>query len=176
MAIVRSKPFVRVFEFQKNKRNNSKKILTQLQVYGKIIKPLVYGFQTAMANDNFTFTIKYRNAASFMKKAGAAKMYAIIETGGKQYQVKEGDVLFIEKLNVEADQTVSFDKVVAVGSDNGITVGAPYVEKASVEAKVLKNGKAKKITVFTYKPKKGEKKKQGHRQPYTQVKIEAIKA
>ncbi len=103
-------------------------------------------------------------------------MYAIIETGGKQYQVKEGDTLFIEKLNVEADQTVSFDNVVAVGSDNGLTVGAPYVENAAVEAKVLKNGKAKKITVFTYKPKKGEKKKQGHRQPYTQVKIEAIKA
>ena len=103
-------------------------------------------------------------------------MYAVIETGGKQYQVKEGDTLFIEKLNVEAEQTVNFDKVVAVGTDNGLTVGAPYVENADVEAKVLKNGKAKKITVFTYKPKKGEKKKQGHRQPYTQVKIEAIKA
>ncbi len=103
-------------------------------------------------------------------------MYAIIETGGKQYQVKEGDTLFIEKLNAEADQTVSFDKVVAVGSDDGIKVGAPYVENAAVEAKVLKNGKAKKITVFTYKPKKGEKKKQGHRQPYTQIQIEAIKA
>ena len=103
-------------------------------------------------------------------------MYAVIETGGKQYQVKEGDTLFIEKLNVEAEQTVNFDKVVAVGTDNGLAVGAPYVENAVVEAKVLKNGKAKKITVFTYKPKKGEKKKQGHRQPYTQVKIEAIKA
>ncbi len=102
-------------------------------------------------------------------------MYAVIETGGKQYQVKEGDTLFVEKLNAEADQTVNF-KVVAVSGDNGITVGAPYVDNATVEAKVLKNGKAKKITVFTYKPKKGEKKKQGHRQPYTQVKIEAIKA
>lgn len=103
-------------------------------------------------------------------------MYAVIETGGKQYQVKEGDTLFIEKLSVEADQAVNFDKVVAVGSDNGLKIGSPYVENAVVEAKVLKNGKAKKITVFTYKPKKGEKKKQGHRQPYTQVKIEAIKA
>ena len=103
-------------------------------------------------------------------------MYAVIETGGKQYQVKEGDTLFIEKLNAEAEQTVNFDKVVAVGTDNGLTVGAPCVENAVVEAKVLKNGKAKKITVFTYKPTKGEKKKQGHRQPYTQVKIEAIKA
>ena len=111
-----------------------------------------------------------------LKKRQVPRMYAVIETGGKQYQVKEGDTLFIEKLNVEADQTVNFDKVVAVGSDNGIKVGAPYVDNAVVEAKVLKNGKAKKITVFTYKPKKGEKKKQGHRQPYTQVTIEAIKA
>ena len=109
-------------------------------------------------------------------KRQVPEMFAVIETGGMQYQVKEGDTLFIEKLNVEADQAVNFDKVVAVGSDNGIKVGAPYVENAVVEAKVLKNGKAKKITVFTYKPKKGEKRKQGHRQPYTQVKIEAIKA
>lgn len=103
-------------------------------------------------------------------------MYAVIETGGKQYQVKEGDVVFIEKLAVEADETVTFDKIVAVGTDEGIRIGTPYVDGASVEAKVLKNGKAKKITVFTYKPKKGEKKKQGHRQPYTQVRIEAVKA
>ncbi len=103
-------------------------------------------------------------------------MYAVIETGGKQYQVNEGDVIFIEKLNVEADETVKFDKIVALGTDEGIKIGTPYVEGAAVEAKVVKNGKAKKITVFTYKPKKGEKRKQGHRQPYTQVKIEAIKA
>ena len=103
-------------------------------------------------------------------------MYAVIETGGKQYQVKEGDVVFIEKLAAEAEETVTFDKVAAVGTDEGIKIGTPYVEGAAVEAKVIKNGKAKKITVFTYKPKKGEKKKQGHRQPYTQVRIEAIKA
>jgi large subunit ribosomal protein L21 len=103
-------------------------------------------------------------------------MYAIIETGGKQYQVKEGDVVFVEKLAVEAEDAVTFDKVIVVGKEDGIVVGAPYVDGATVEAKVLKNGKAKKITVFTYKPKKGEKKKQGHRQPYTQVRIEAIKA
>ncbi|MCM1133077.1 MAG: 50S ribosomal protein L21 [Ruminococcus flavefaciens] len=103
-------------------------------------------------------------------------MYAVIETGGKQYQVNEGDVIFIEKLAVEADETVTFDKVVAVGAEDGIKVGTPYVEGAAVEAKVIKNGKAKKITVFTYKPKKSEKRKMGHRQPYTQVKIEAIKA
>ena len=103
-------------------------------------------------------------------------MYAVIETGGKQYQVNVGDVVFIEKLNVEEQKTVTFDKVLAVGGEGDVKVGAPYVEGATVSAKVEKNGKAKKITVFTYKPKKGEKKKQGHRQPYTQVKIEAIKA
>ena len=103
-------------------------------------------------------------------------MYAVIETGGKQYQVQNGDVLFIEKLNVEADETVTFDKVLAVGGDNGVTVGAPYVDGATVSAKVVKNGKAKKITVFTYKPKKGEKRKMGHRQPYTKVQIESITA
>lgn len=103
-------------------------------------------------------------------------MYAVIETGGKQYQVHEGDVVFIEKLNVEADETVTFDKIVAVNAESGMTVGAPYVEGAKVVAKVLKNGKGKKITVFTYKPKKGEKRKMGHRQPYTQVQIESIQA
>ncbi|MDE6150111.1 MAG: 50S ribosomal protein L21 [Ruminococcus sp.] len=103
-------------------------------------------------------------------------MYAVIETGGKQYQVNEGDVVFIEKLNAAADETVTFDKVMVVEKDGSVNVGAPYVEGATVSAKVLKNGKAKKITVFTYKPKKGEKRKMGHRQPYTQVKIEAINA
>ena len=103
-------------------------------------------------------------------------MYAIIETGGKQYQVKEGDVVFIEKLSVEADETVSFDKVVAVNNDKGITVGTPYVNGATVTAKVVKNGKSKKITVMTYKPKKNAKRKMGHRQPYTKVEISAINA
>ena len=101
-------------------------------------------------------------------------MYAIIETGGKQYKVSSGDVLFIEKLEADADTTVTFDKVVAVSNDETLSVGAPYVEGASVEAKVLKNGKAKKITVFTYKPKKGKQRKLGHRQPYTKVQIETI--
>ncbi|MDE5582297.1 MAG: 50S ribosomal protein L21 [Ruminococcus sp.] len=103
-------------------------------------------------------------------------MYAVIETGGKQYKVNEGDEIFIEKLAVKADQTVTFDKVVVLGADDGLKIGTPFVEGAVVDAKVIKNGKAKKITVFTYKAKKGEKKKQGHRQPYTKVKIEAIKA
>ncbi len=101
-------------------------------------------------------------------------MYAVIETGGKQYQVKEGDILFIEKL--EAEGEITFDKVIMVGKDEGVTVGAPYVDGASVKATLLKNGKAKKITVFTYKPKKHIKRKMGHRQPYSQVRIEAINA
>lgn len=104
-------------------------------------------------------------------------MYAVIETGGKQYQVKEGDILFIEKLDVNAEENLTFDKVIVLSDGESTTVGAPYVAGATVDAKVLKNGKAKKITVFTYKPKKGSShKKQGHRQPYTQVRIEAIKA
>jgi len=111
--------------------------------------------------------------ASLYKK-GSESMYAIIETGGKQYKVRDGDQIFIEKLECEADQTVTFDKVVAVGTDDGITVGAPYVEGAAVTAKALKNGRAKKITVFTYKRRKNQKRKMGHRQPYTQVQIETI--
>lgn len=103
-------------------------------------------------------------------------MYAIIETGGKQYKVSAGDTIYIEKLDVEENATITFDKVIAVGSDKGLKVGTPFVEGATVEAKAIKNGKAKKITVFTYKPKKNEKRKMGHRQPYTKVEIASIKA
>lgn len=103
-------------------------------------------------------------------------MYAIIETGGKQYRVSEGDVVFIEKLETGENEAVSFDKVIAVSGDNGLSVGAPYVEGAEVKGTVLKNGKGKKITVFTYKPKKGSARKLGHRQPYTKVRIESIQA
>ena len=101
-------------------------------------------------------------------------MKAIIVTGGKQYTVAEGDVLFIEKLNAEAEQTVKFDQVLAVLDGENSKVGTPVVEGASVEAKVVKNGKGKKITVFKYKSKKNEKKKIGHRQPYTKVEITKI--
>ena len=103
-------------------------------------------------------------------------MYAIIETGGKQYKVQAGDVLYIEKLDVEADDEIKFDKVLAIAGDDGITTGAPYIEGAVVAAKVVKNGKAKKIVVATYKPKKNEKRKLGHRQPYTKVEIGEITA
>lgn len=100
-------------------------------------------------------------------------MYAIFETGGKQYTAKVGDVLFIEKLNVEADETVTFDKVLAVGADT-MTFGTPYVEGITVAGKVIKNGKGKKITVLTYRPKKGSMRKMGHRQPYTKVEIVSV--
>jgi len=101
-------------------------------------------------------------------------MKAIIVTGGKQYTVAEGDVLYIEKLNAEAESTVTFDQGLAVLDGENSKIGSPIVEGAAVEAKIVKNGKAKKITVMTYKPKKGEKKKQGHRQPYTKVEITKI--
>ncbi|MBP3481439.1 MAG: 50S ribosomal protein L21 [Clostridia bacterium] len=103
-------------------------------------------------------------------------MYAIIETGGKQYKVQDGDVIFIEKINAENDSKFVFDKVVAVGADDGIKVGAPYVDGATVEANVVKTGKAKKIIVYKMKPKKNYRRKQGHRQPYTKVQITAINA
>ena len=91
----------------------------------------------------------------------------------KQYKVTNDQVIFVEKLNAEANDTVTFD-VIAVGTDDGIKVGTPVVEGAKVTAEVLKNGKGKKIRVATYKPKKGEKRAMGHRQPYTQVKITSI--
>ena len=100
-------------------------------------------------------------------------MYAVIETGGKQYKVQQGDVVFIEKLDAEEGAAVTFDKVLVVGGDD-LKVGAPYVEGATVTATALKQGKAKKIIVYKYKPKKGYHKKQGHRQPYTKVEITAI--
>lgn len=103
-------------------------------------------------------------------------MYAIIETGGKQYKVETGEVIYIEKLDVEENAEITFDKVIAVGGDDALKVGTPYVKGAKVSAKALKNGKAKKVVVFTYKSKKNEKRKKGHRQPYTKVEIGAIKA
>ena len=102
-------------------------------------------------------------------------MFAVIETGGKQYKVQHGDVIYVEKLAQEENSEVKF-QVVALGGENGLKIGTPYVEGASVTGKVLKNGKGKKITVFTYRPKKGSKRKMGHRQPYTKVEISAINA
>ena len=100
-------------------------------------------------------------------------MYAIIATGGKQYKVSEGDIITIEKLGVDAGEKVKFDQVLAIGGDS-LKVGTPTVDGATVEASVLKEGRAKKVIVYKYKPKKGYHKKNGHRQPFTQVKIEKI--
>ncbi|WP_409270795.1 50S ribosomal protein L21 [Neobacillus sp. SCS-31] len=102
-------------------------------------------------------------------------MYAIIETGGKQIRVEEGQAIYIEKLNAEAGETVTFDKVLFVGGEN-VKVGSPVVEGASVTGTVEKQGRAKKIIVFKYKAKKNYRKKQGHRQPYTKVVIGKINA
>ena len=101
-------------------------------------------------------------------------MKAIIVTGGKQYTVSEGDILFVEKLNAEEEAVVKFDEVLAVLDGENSKIGAPVVEGAVVEAKVVKNGKGKKIHVIKYKAKKGEKKHIGHRQPYTKVEITKI--
>ena len=101
-------------------------------------------------------------------------MKAIIVTGGKQYTVEKDQVLFIEKLDVEAGAEIKFDQVLAVLDGENTKIGAPVVEGAVVEAKVVKNGKGKKIDVLTYKPKKGEKRKIGHRQPYTKVEITKV--
>ena len=101
-------------------------------------------------------------------------MKAVIVTGGKQYTVAEGDVLYIEKLGAEEEAVVKFDQVLAVLDGENSKIGAPVVEGATVEAKVVKNGKGKKITIFKYKAKKNEKKKMGHRQPYTKVEITKI--
>ena len=101
-------------------------------------------------------------------------MYAVIETGGKQYRVAEGDVVTVEKLNVEAGDMVKFDKVLALSDEEGIKVGTPYIEGAAVEGKVLENGKGKKVVIFKYKNKKDYRKKQGHRQPYTMVEITSL--
>lgn len=101
---------------------------------------------------------------------------AIIVTGGKQYRVAEGDVIFVEKLDVEAGDAVTFDQVLAVIDDNSSVFGAPVVDGATVSASVVKNGKGKKIRVYKMKPKKGYQRTQGHRQPYTKVQINTINA
>ena len=103
-------------------------------------------------------------------------MQAIIVTGGKQYKVAQGDTLFIEKLEAEAGAEITFDQVLAILNEDKATFGAPTVEGASVVATVVKNGKGQKIRVFKYNPKKGYRKRQGHRQPYTKVQISAINA
>ncbi|MGI6205651.1 MAG: 50S ribosomal protein L21 [Anaerovoracaceae bacterium] len=101
-------------------------------------------------------------------------MYAVIETGGKQYKVQEGDEISVEKLGAEAGEEVVFDKVLAAGEGADIKIGAPYVDGASVKSTVVENGKGQKVIIYKYKAKKDYRKKQGHRQPYTKVKIDSI--
>lgn len=103
-------------------------------------------------------------------------MYAVLVTGGKQYRVQEGDVLFVEKLDAEVDTTIELNEILAVGKEEGLVVGKPIVEGAKVVAKVLAQGKAKKIIVFKFKRKLDYRKKQGHRQAYTKIQIEKIEA
>jgi len=101
-------------------------------------------------------------------------MYAVIETGGKQYRVQEGDVLFIERIAGNEGETVNFDKVLLVSNGDEVKVGKPYVDGVSVTGNIVEHGKAKKIIVFKFKRKKDYRRKQGHRQPYTKVRIEKI--
>lgn len=102
-------------------------------------------------------------------------MYAIVETGGKQYKVSEKDQIYVEKLDCAEGKDVELDKVLMVQDDKDVKIGDPYLKGAKVTAKVVKNGKSKKVTVFTYKPKKDSKRKLGHRQPYTKLEIKSIK-
>lgn len=103
-------------------------------------------------------------------------MYAIIKTGGKQYMVKAGDVLTVEKLNAESGEKVMFEEVLAVGNNGELQIGNPVVAGAKVEGTVIENGRSKKIIVFKYKPKKDYRRKNGHRQPYTKLVVEKIEA
>ena len=111
--------------------------------------------------------------SDYLKESEVLFVFAVIETGGKQYKVSEGDVIFVEKLGVEDGAEYTFDKVLAIGGDT-FTVGAPYIEGATVAAKVVKSGRGQKIYVFKYKAKKNEKKKIGHRQDYTKLEITKI--
>ena len=103
-------------------------------------------------------------------------MYAVLATGGKQYRVQEGDVIYVEKLIADVDSTIELNEILAVGTDEGIKIGTPVVEGAKVVAKVVAQGKAKKVIVFKYKSKKDYRRKNGHRQPYTKLVIEKIEA
>lgn len=103
-------------------------------------------------------------------------MYAVVETGGKQYKVQPGDVIYVEKLEANEGDTVTLDRVLMINGDKGLVTGSPMVDGASVSAKVIKNGKSPKIIVFKFKAKKNYKRRQGHRQPYTKLQIEAIEA
>lgn len=124
------------------------------------------------------YTVNYEASCLMLARLeeGGARMYAIIETGGKQYKVQEGDVVFIEKLVADEGAVVTFDKVLLVSKDDAVDFGSPVVKDATVNGKILGHGKEKKVIIFKYKPKKGYRNKTGHRQPYTKVQIEKINA
>jgi large subunit ribosomal protein L21 len=103
-------------------------------------------------------------------------MYAVVETGGKQYRVQEGDTLFVEKIAGNEGDNIKFDKVLLVSNDGDVKVGKPFIEDMTVDASIVDHGKSKKIIVYKFKAKKDYRRKQGHRQPYTKVKIEKINA
>lgn len=131
-------------------------------------------FGTILICKSRTDQVKTKVPAMARLVRGGKFMYAVIETGGKQYRVQEGDVIRVEKLNIADGETVKFDRVLLVAEEGKLNVGKPYVDGAVVEGLVENQGKAKKILIFKYKAKKDYRKKQGHRQPYTQVKIEKI--
>lgn len=138
------------------------------------VAPMLQPHRLGIKFLDYICSLKHLTMAS-LRNIGGAIMYAIIETGGKQIKVEEGQAIYVEKLNGEQGETVTFDKVLFVGGEN-VQVGSPTVEGATVTAKVEKQGRAKKIVVFKYKAKKNYRKKQGHRQPYTKVVIEKINA
>ncbi len=125
------------------------------------------------AHERFKKLICYLIVAR-LGRGGVISMYAVVEIGGKQYKVQEGDVVFVDKLAAEEGEIVTFDRVLAVSQEGTIIFGRPVVEGATVQAKVLGHGKGKKIIVFKYKPKKNYRRKQGHRQPYTKLQIDKI--
>ncbi len=132
----------------------------------RIPLPLVRGFsKRASVRASFNSESNIEREVLFV--------FAIIETGGKQYKVSEGDIIFVEKLEVEEGSTVTFDTVLAVSGANGFVAGTPYTGN-KVTANVVKNGKGKKLRIFRYKAKKNEKKLMGHRQPYTKLQITTI--
>ena len=143
------------------------KLLTRGCVYGIILKPHLRGKE-----DELWLHLK----SETLKREEMLMKHAIIVTGGKQYRVAEGDVIFVEKLDVAAGEAVKFDQVLAVIDGETAVFGAPVIEGASVSANVVKSGKSAKIRVYKMKPKKGYRRTQGHRQPYTKVQIETINA
>ena len=114
-----------------------------------------------------------RTSASSVEEE-VQRVYAVIQTGGKQYRVQQGDVIYVEKIDAQANDAVTFDKVLLVGEGEAVKVGTPAVDGAKVEGKVLGQVKGQKIVVYKYKAKKNERKKQGHRQPYTKVEITEV--